>query len=213
MSLKKLKSFGIVGLFASAGYGADGFCAGWDAGFEAGFCYQKYSCLAPLAPLCPLQSLRDANGYPGGYNRGFVAGQSKRAEKDAPVASYSAPAPSYRRDPGHFTEEMNQSLRGFAEIGQAIGDYRARKQAEQFAESQRINDSLHRVLLQMEIERYRPSKPKEEEEDSAEDTTITFTIGRPENKNKDSATTQEEIEIEKNHPGFLEWERNRRQRP
>lgn len=54
-----------------------GFCEGWEAGYVAGYCYQKYSCLEPLVPLCPLPRLGEDN-YQGGYNRGFLVGLNAR---------------------------------------------------------------------------------------------------------------------------------------
>lgn len=53
------------------------FCDGWAAGYVAGYCYQQYSCLEPLVPLCPLPRLGE-DGYKDGYNRGFLAGLNAR---------------------------------------------------------------------------------------------------------------------------------------
>jgi hypothetical protein len=55
-----------------AGFGGS-FCDGWEEGYEAGYCYQNFACIAPIAPLCPLPHLGE-DGYQDGYNRGFVAG-------------------------------------------------------------------------------------------------------------------------------------------
>jgi len=52
---------------------ASGFCGGWKAGYKAGYCYQKTSCISPIAPLCPLPDL-GADGWADGYQRGFLAG-------------------------------------------------------------------------------------------------------------------------------------------
>ena len=62
--------------FSFAGYGGS-FCSGWEDGYAAGYCYQDYSCLAPLVPLCPLPRLGE-DTYQGGYNRGFIAGMRAR---------------------------------------------------------------------------------------------------------------------------------------
>jgi len=53
-----------------------GFCEGFKAGYKAGACYGKSSCLAPLPPLCPLPKLGEKT-YQDGYNRGFNAGQGR----------------------------------------------------------------------------------------------------------------------------------------
>jgi hypothetical protein len=66
--------FCAAALFA---YGDTGFCEGWEAGYVAGYCYNQYSCLAPLVPLCPLPRLNE-DSYQGGYNRGFLAGLNAR---------------------------------------------------------------------------------------------------------------------------------------
>ena len=49
------------------------FCEGWHDGYIAGYCYQKFGCLQPLVPLCPLPRIGE-NTYMHGYNRGFLAG-------------------------------------------------------------------------------------------------------------------------------------------
>ena len=51
------------------------FCEGFKAGYKAGYCYGKYTCLEPLSPLCPLPRLGEET-YMDGYNRGFTKGLS-----------------------------------------------------------------------------------------------------------------------------------------
>lgn len=55
----------------------DQFCDGYEAGYKAGWCYGKYSCLEPLTPLCPLARLGE-DSFEGGYNRGFLDGLNAR---------------------------------------------------------------------------------------------------------------------------------------
>ena len=53
------------------------FCNGFKAGYKEGYCYQKYACMAPLTPLCPLPQL-GRNNWKGGYNQGFLEGLANR---------------------------------------------------------------------------------------------------------------------------------------
>lgn len=53
------------------------FCAGYRDGYKAGYCYGKWSCLAPLTPMCPMAYIGE-NSYMDGYNRGFLVGLNKR---------------------------------------------------------------------------------------------------------------------------------------
>ena len=69
-------------LFVSALFEANAqsgytFCDGWKAGYEAGYCYNDYYCIPPIAPLCPLPHV-GMNTYEHGYNRGFLLGFGHR---------------------------------------------------------------------------------------------------------------------------------------
>ncbi len=52
---------------------ANSYCDGFQAGYKAGYCYRKYSCIPPLPPLCPLPRLGEST-FQDGYNRGFTLG-------------------------------------------------------------------------------------------------------------------------------------------
>lgn len=71
-----LASFFFV-CMAFGGYGSDPFCAGFEAGYVAGYCYGKNYCIEPLTPLCPLPRLGEET-YMDGYNRGFLVGLNKQ---------------------------------------------------------------------------------------------------------------------------------------
>ena len=58
-----------------AGYG--GFCSGWEDGYQAGYCYENYSCISPIVPICPIPRVGE-DSYQNGYNRGFMAGIKAR---------------------------------------------------------------------------------------------------------------------------------------
>ncbi|MBU1621739.1 MAG: hypothetical protein KJ604_19975 [Gammaproteobacteria bacterium] len=68
-----IKKMLLIIAFVAIATMASGFCDGWRAGYKAGYCYKKYTCLAPLVPLCPLPGLGE-DTWLGGYNRGFLAG-------------------------------------------------------------------------------------------------------------------------------------------
>ena len=54
-----------------------GFCAGYQGGFSAGACYQKFGCIQPIPPICPIPGIGE-DSYQDGYNRGFLAGLARR---------------------------------------------------------------------------------------------------------------------------------------
>ena len=60
----------------------DGFCSGWEKGYNKGYCYNKnYGCY-PTIPICPIPNIgRDT--YTDGYNRGFVEGQSGGSQNNS----------------------------------------------------------------------------------------------------------------------------------
>lgn len=59
----------------------DKYCEGFEDGFKEGWCYERWGCLAPLPPLCPLPEIECEKGYKCGYNRGFVLALNKRDEE------------------------------------------------------------------------------------------------------------------------------------
>lgn len=50
------------------------YCTGWDKGYKAGYCYERFGCIAPISPICPIAKIDCLEGYKCGYNRGFVKG-------------------------------------------------------------------------------------------------------------------------------------------
>lgn len=106
---------------------ADDYCTGWERGWEAGYCYNKFSCISPIAPLCPIPSLNET-GYQGGYNRGFIAGQARRADKEA-SSSYQ-PSSTFGYQGYDRQDKLNQSM---ADLGNAIAEAKRAKEAEKAA--------------------------------------------------------------------------------
>jgi hypothetical protein len=79
--IKHLRIFLVLVLVAAAAgfgyYGDTGFCAGWEEGYKAGYCYEEYFCMAPVAPICPIPRIGE-DTYQGGYNRGFIRGMKDK---------------------------------------------------------------------------------------------------------------------------------------
>lgn len=58
---------------------------GFKNGFKAGYCYNDYSCIAPVTPITPIPLIGESNdNYQDGYNRGFKRGlEDKQAKKNS----------------------------------------------------------------------------------------------------------------------------------
>lgn len=56
---------------------SDPFCEGYEEGFKEGYCDGKYSCIAPIPPICPIPNIGEGS-YKSGYNRGFKDGLRKQ---------------------------------------------------------------------------------------------------------------------------------------
>lgn len=56
---------------------ASAFCDGYQAGYKAGACYQKYGCIPPIPPICPIARVGESS-FQDGYNRGFADGLRAR---------------------------------------------------------------------------------------------------------------------------------------
>ena len=46
------------------------YCEGWNNGYKEGWCYEIYSCIEPIPPICPIPRV-GFESYRDGYNRGF----------------------------------------------------------------------------------------------------------------------------------------------
>lgn len=136
---------------------ANQFCKGWDDGFKAGYCYQKYSCLDPLVPLCPLQTLRDEEGYQGGYNRGFVAGQARETARAQPYA------PSTTRPIIRSTDRQQKLYDAASDFGntwaQIAESNRQKKEAEERAEYQKAEYLANMKRRAVEFSAEFPDQP------------------------------------------------------
>ena len=54
-------------LFTSLAVSFNGsFCEGWKAGYKKGYCYDRYGCIAPITPICPIPYI-GRNGYQDGF--------------------------------------------------------------------------------------------------------------------------------------------------
>ena len=53
------------------------YCEGFEEGYEAGYCYEVYGCIAPVPPVCPIPE-PGFGTYKDGYNRGFKTGLKDR---------------------------------------------------------------------------------------------------------------------------------------
>lgn len=67
-------------LFEVNAHGNYTFCDGWKDGYKNGYCFKDYTCIAPIAPVCPVP-YPGMDTYKDGYNRGFLFGVSERLTK------------------------------------------------------------------------------------------------------------------------------------
>lgn len=55
------------------------FCRGFNDGYKEGYCYDRYGCIAPIPPVCPVLEVGERiDSYKDGYNRGFKTGLRDR---------------------------------------------------------------------------------------------------------------------------------------
>ena len=58
------------------------FDKGYKDGYKEGYCYQEYGCIPPIPPIPPIPTINESSkSYKDGYNRGFLAGQSKKEDE------------------------------------------------------------------------------------------------------------------------------------
>ena len=72
-----LKFVVIAALLSSLVSGGSPYCEGFEEGYKGGYCYRKYSCIAPITPICPIARIGE-DTYQDGYNRGFLAGLNRQ---------------------------------------------------------------------------------------------------------------------------------------
>lgn len=88
------------------------FCVGYQDGYVSGYCYQEYSCLHPIKPICPIPNIGE-KGYQDGYNRGFVNGNQSKSQKSTP--------PVYNYNNSNRVDKLNSAASSF---GDAIAETR-----------------------------------------------------------------------------------------
>lgn len=55
------------------------FCMGFESGYKEGYCYDRFGCIAPIPPVCPVLEIGESqDSYKDGYNRGFKTGLQDR---------------------------------------------------------------------------------------------------------------------------------------
>ena len=80
------------------------FCKGWKDGYKEGYCYGKYGCVSPVAPVCPVPNVGEDN-YKGGYNRGFLKGKSDQNGSNSGGGAYGQLKPIQNSNIGQTIQE------------------------------------------------------------------------------------------------------------
>jgi len=74
-----MKFLVIVFTFLALSFAESRFCRGFEMGYIEGWCYEKYACMEPLVPMCPMPTMNeDSDSFSDGYNKGFLLGLAKR---------------------------------------------------------------------------------------------------------------------------------------
>ena len=68
-----MKKLILILITVASTYGYSSFCAGYQDGYRAGYCYNKFGCIEPIPPICPIPNIGESS-YSDGYNRGFLVG-------------------------------------------------------------------------------------------------------------------------------------------
>lgn len=91
--MKKLFYFLILCLSINS-YAQNAFSSGFEAGYGAGYCYGRPSCVTPLVPVAPAGGF----SYQDGYNKGFQMGLDKQRGLENNITS------GYKGTPSTFIE-------------------------------------------------------------------------------------------------------------
>lgn len=67
----------LIGLVFSMAIGQSSFCAGYEIGFERGYCYEKFGCIPLITPICPIPRIGRST-FNDGMDRGFADGMARR---------------------------------------------------------------------------------------------------------------------------------------
>jgi len=77
---------------------------GWKVGYKAGYCYQNYGCVAPVAPVSPIPRV-GKNTYQDGYNRGFTEGKSDNNSSKNTGGAYGQLKPLQNTNTGSIIQD------------------------------------------------------------------------------------------------------------
>lgn len=111
------------------------FDRGYKDGYKEGYCYQEFGCIAPIPPIPPLPTINESSkSYKDGYNRGFLAGQSKKEEDERKKKQSYTPNTSSTGRQWQSTQYQPMVDDNFLRMYMQSLQIRQQQQAEQFAQ-------------------------------------------------------------------------------
>ncbi|HMK04085.1 MAG TPA: hypothetical protein VK489_07840 [Ferruginibacter sp.] len=111
------------------------FDKGYKDGYKEGYCYQEYGCIPPIPPIPPIPTINESSkSYKDGYNRGFLAGQSKKEEDERKKKQGYTPNTSSTGRQWQSTEYQPMVDDNFIKMYMQALQIRQQQQRQQYAQ-------------------------------------------------------------------------------
>ena len=152
--MKSFITFTVLLFFCISTHAQDSnFDRGYKDGYKEGYCYQEYGCIPPLPPIPPIPTINESpKVYKDGYNRGFLAGQSKKEEDERKKKQgYTSNTSSTGRQ-WQSTQYQPMVDGNFVKMYMQALQIRQQQQAQQFSqllEAERRNKEAELVITSL----------------------------------------------------------------
>lgn len=93
--MKKLFTIILI-ILCKISFGQNDYDKGFQNGYQEGYCYNDFGCIAPIPPITPIPLIGESNdNYQDGYNRGFKRGLEDKQTKKSNSGGYNGGQGTY----------------------------------------------------------------------------------------------------------------------